>query len=261
MLRFDPLGDGISRVEYIDHMGGDAAVVQAARVSFANDEMSPTLIGGMRMSEDELRELERPTEEILELLRQRPELPFDEERDTKLIRYLARNNHWSPFEHVLVKHHIVTPIFVARQWHRHWTWSYNEMSRRYTEEDIQFYKPNDWRGQAASNRQASAGFIGSQAGYIDGIYETFLNQAQHLYEELLNQQVAREMARMVLPQATYTRFYGTVNLRSIMHFCAIRDDPHAQWEIQRFAQDLSQIARMIAPVTMEAYDDFVKGQV
>lgn len=216
--KLDPLGDGASVVELVDHMGNDASVVRAARVSFANDDQ-----------------------------------PFDAERDAKLIRYLADNRHGTPFEHTSVTFHVAAPIFVVRQWHRHRMFSYNEVSRRYTSEEIRFYAPGDqeWRAQGKSNRQSSEGRAGDSVE-AHFIYEEQVRSAKKAYYDMLDCGVAREQARMVLPQSLYTRMYVTGNLRSFAHFHGLRADEHAQPEIRVYAEAMGEILGDFFPISWAA---------
>ncbi len=200
-----------------DHMGYDLDVVNAARVSFQEESES-----------------------------------FDD-NDNKLLRYLMKHRHTSPFEMVEFKFVVRCPIFVARQWHRHRTWSYNEVSRRYTSEDQSFYTPPaDWiRKQAEKDRQASdeAEFEGLEFLRIQGITDL----AEDAYEKLLKEGVAREQARMVLPQNMYTTFYAKTDLSNLLHFIDLRMDPHAQWEIQQYGEAIVELIRPIVPATIDAF--------
>lgn len=236
VLSFDPLNDRKSLVELVDFMGGDHSIVRAARVSYANDEII------------------NPPSEIEEVLTERPSYPFDEDRDSKLIRFLLKHRHGTPFEHNAMTINASLPIIVVRQWHRHRIgWSYNEQSRRYTEENIQIFYPDTWRGQSESNRQASEGTIDNQE-YIDSLYRDVTNRAYEGYREMIAAGVTREQARLILPQATYTRMYATMNLRSLMHFVDLRDKPDAQEEMQVYAQAMGEIVKHIFPVTWEIYN-------
>lgn len=214
-------------VELIDSSGNDQRIVRAARVSFGGDLASN-----------------------------------DPEKDKKLIRYLIKNDHTSPLEHVTFTFHVICPIFVARQWMRHRTWSYNEISARYTEVDMDFYFPDEWREQSASNKQASAGPIQNQftQDSLKVSYAEFLARVEVMYNELLDAGVSREMARMVIPQAVMTRFYGTVDLHNLLRFIQLRDHAHAQSEIREYAVAMKEMARSVAPVAVAAWDEFKGGQ-
>ena len=215
-VKHDPLGDGVSVVELIAAMGDDASVVRAARVSFANE-------GAV----------------------------FEAERDEKLIRYLARNKHMTPFEHTSVTFHVAAPIFVVRQWQRHRAFSFNELSRRYTSEDIEVYVPPSWRGQSESSRQVSDGLVDGQ-DVVEEMYEESIGLALEHYDTMIKMGVAREQARMVLPQSLYARMYVTGNLRSFAHFHGLRADEHAQPEIQKYAFAIGSILGELYPVSWAA---------
>lgn len=215
-----PLNDEIGSVALVQHVGDDKSVVNAARVSFGGDNT----------------------------------LPFDE-KDAKLIRYLLKHEHGSPFEHNSLTFKIVAPIFVIRQWMRHRVGvSYNEISGRYVEVLEQFYTPEKFRQQAKSNRQASieAGDSLDQE-QAHQVWENAWKQAFQAYQDLLALGVTREQARGVLPLTMYSEFYFTCNLRSLFHFLALRDHPGAQWETQMYARALAQLAEPLFPSSFEAW--------
>lgn len=216
---FDVLGDGISFVRLINTMGSDVEIVNGARVSFG---------------------------------KRREEL---EEKDQVLIQYLADERHTSPFEHVAFTFHIKCPLFVTRQWHRHRTWSYNEISRRYTSMNLEFYTPKAYRQQAESNRQASTDDLLEETKdgqNIRDMVAAHTKDAYDFYESLIEQGVAREQARMVLPQNMYTEMYATVNLHNLIHFIELRIHTGAQWEIQQYAMKLLDLAEEAAPFAIKA---------
>ena len=224
--------DAIGCVEYIQHMGNDLTIVNAARVSFG-------------VAKDEV-----------------------DERDKKLIKYLVKNRHTSTLEHNVVTFKFTVPMFVRGQHHRHRTWSYNEISRRYTDVNIQFYEPKSFRTQHKSNRQASneLDLINPTITprfadkYIDasGAIVDFHKHSLNLFNELIKGGVCREQARGVLPQNLYTEYYGTVNLNNLIKFIHLRDDEHAQWEIQKVAQACKEIATELWPVAMQTYNELKK---
>jgi thymidylate synthase (FAD) len=226
--------DGYGSVELIRHMGSDQAIIDSARVSYAGDTSE-----------------------------------WRPEADPKLLRYLIKNKHWSPLECCTLTWHFVVPLFVARQHHRHRTWAVNEISRRYTSEDIEFYCPPEFRLQAKSNKQASDwDFTFDPKGcYLDYQSSTHMSQvvADHakrsmeLYEAMLDEGIAREQARMVLPQNMYTRYYGTVNLRNALAFIELREDAHAQWEIYKVAEVMRVDLTKLFPETMKAWADTRNG--
>lgn len=227
--------DGIGRVDYIQHMGTDLTVVNSARVSFGVEK----------------KELD--------------------DRDRKLIRYLIAHKHTSTLEHCAVTFRFIVPLFVRSQHHRHRTWSYNEISRRYTDVNIRFYQPDSFRTQHKSNRQASNAeeLINPETnteaffmtGYVTGdwnptaaeVIKRHNENSLFLYEELIKKGVCREQARGVLPQDLYTEYYGTVNLSNLLKFIDLRTHDGAQWEIQRVAQACLEIATDLFPETVGAY--------
>jgi len=216
---FDVLGDGISFVRLINTMGSDVEIVNGARVSFG---------------------------------KRREEL---DEKDKVLIQYLADERHTSPFEHVAFTFHIKCPLFVTRQWHRHRTWSYNEISRRYTSMNLEFYVPKAYRQQAETNRQASTDDlieVTKDGENINELVGDHTQKAFDFYENLIEQGVAREQARMVLPQNMYTEMYATVNLHNLIHFIELRIHAGAQWEIQQYALKLLDLAEEAAPYAIKA---------
>lgn len=210
-------------------MGSDLSVVRAARVSHAADWRAGVDTGS----------------------------------DANLIRYLWRNRHTTPFEAVTFTFEVKAPIFVIRQWHRHRTWSYNEVSARYTELPEEFYVPEKEKigKQAAMNKQArelDPNFIGDELtdkrwAEIQA-YEKFCAYAFDQYHELLAQGWPRELARMVLPMSTYTRMFATVNLLNLFRFIQLRKDEHAQWEMQQYARVLEDL---IEPIVPECHTAFV----
>lgn len=214
----DILNDGIGSVEIINSMGGDVDVVNAARVSF-----------GKRKD-------------------------LMDKDDEVLINYLVKHNHTSPFEHVAFTFHVKCPLFIRSQWMRHRTWSYNEISRRYTTENIEFFIPNEFRYQdTKKNLQGSDGGLHeSEAAVIRRQIEFHQNHSMGLYEEMLDRGVANEQARLVLPQSMYTEFYATVNLHNLAHFLRLRADSHAQLEMQEYANGIIELIQPIVPITGKA---------
>ena len=173
---------------------------------------------------------------------------FDES-DAKLLAYLLAHRHTTPFEHVTFQFHVKCPLFVARQWMRHRTWSYNEISRRYTSVDLSVHHPTELRGQGATNRQASAGTADSA---LCDVYGKAVDAALATYEALVAAGVCREQARGVLPSAMYTEFYATVDLHNLLHFIDLREAPDAQPEIQVYATALRELITSVVPQTMAA---------
>ena len=217
--------DGIGRVDYVNHMGDDITVVNSARVSFGVEK-----------------------EEL-------------DGKDKKLINYLIKHRHTSTLEHNLITFRFCVPLYVRSQHHRHRTWSYNEISRRYTDVNIKFYEPEAFRTQHKSNRQASnaeelidppveAIF---QPGRAEGLVRLHHATSLSLFNQLIEAGVCREQARGVLPQNLYTEYYGTVNLSNLLKFIDLRTHEGAQWEIQKVAEACLEIATDLFPVTVGAY--------
>jgi len=206
-------------VRLMDFMGGDLAVVQAARVSFGKESTDP-------------------------------------ERDHKLLDFLLANRHETPFEHSVFKFHIKCPIFVARQWFRHRIASYNEISGRYATMQEEFCLPDHLRTQKTRNYRyddlAEEDNIELRARMA-----SFYQSAYELYQELLERGVAREHARLVLPLSLYTQFYWTVNARSLMNFLSLRTEEHAQYEIRLYAEAINAIFREKMPWTSEAFGKYI----
>lgn len=219
--------DGIGRVEYVDHLGSDLTIVNAARVSFGTKK-----------------------EEL-------------DDKDKKLINYLISHRHTSTLEHNVLTCKFVVPLFIRSQHHRHRTWSYNEISRRYTDVDLMFYESSKFRTQHKSNRQASNPeecIDPVVFKYEDGgeITASSLVRSHHatslkLYNDLLESGVCREQARGVLPQNLYTEYYGTCNLNNLMKFVELRTHAGAQWEIQQVARAVLQIAADLWPYAVKSY--------
>jgi thymidylate synthase (FAD) len=221
-MLYEVLDKGFIRL--VDSMGDDTSVVQAARVSLGQGSKG-------------------------------------EERDQKLINFLMRNNHGTPFEMVSFKFHVKCPIFVMRQWIRHRMGSFNEISGRYVEFEDEFYIPEQWRSQASKNKQGSAGeteplISWEPIGLSDASPQLnrICNQLYEVYNELLNQGVAREQARMILPVNLYTQFYWQVNARSLMNFLSLRMAPDAQWEIRQYAYRVWDVFRNKMPWTAAAWE-------
>jgi thymidylate synthase (FAD) len=210
-------------VRLVDYMGSDQSIVQAARVSYG---------GG--------------TKSVRE--------------DRGLIRYLLRHDHTTPFEMVVLKFHIKAPIFVCRQWIRHRTASVNEESARYSIVREEFHEPSveDVGFQSKDNKQGRSNepvpqeIVDRFLAYLKENRETAYSQ----YEQFLQDNVARELARTVLPLSVYTQFYWQMNLHNLFHFLRLRLDPHAQKEIRDFAQQVALCAKAVAPYAWEAFEEY-----
>ena len=205
------------RSEYVQHCGSDLMVVRAARVSTGKEAVA-----------------------------------FGE-KEQKLIKYLATNKHFTPFEMCDITFLIECPIFIARQFHRHRTFSYNEWSGRYSEVGDNFYIPEKFLKQGTVNKQGSEGELEDKdsikmlelAEYQ--VYKAFEN-----YQCLLDHGISKEMARMVLPQNMMTKFYAKANLRNWMHYCSLRCDSHAQAEHQHLAKQVFHEILKMFPVSAGA---------
>lgn len=178
--------------------------------------------------------------------------------DRGLIRYLQRHRHTTPTEMVEFKFHHVMPIFVARQWIRHRTANVNEYSARYSIVKDRFYRPSKEYlcKQSATNKQGREGVLEDKTA---NEFLEYLDDAEALYEryeELTNNGVARELARIGLPASTYTEWYWKIDLHNLLHFLALRADSHAQQEIQDYANAMIRLIEPIVPVTMEAWNDY-----
>lgn len=225
-------------VRYIDHMGSDARIVEAARVSYKSPSKG-------------------------------------DDADKKLIAYLWKNKHTSPFEMAKITLNIKLPIFIMRQYVRHRMQNLNEVSARYTELPNEFYIPIVWRKQDTKNKQSSFDekdwnpevfpkelypdlYI---LGEGDSIRATeylrnYCDHAYNKYQNLLKVGVAREMARMVLPLNIYTECYACWDLKNLLHFITLRDDNHAQAEIQEYGRAIKFICKDLFPWTMDAYEKY-----
>lgn len=220
-IKFSPLGDDISSLELIRVSGSDLDIANAARVSYGriSTELS--------------------------------------ERDEKLIGFLMRHNHTSPFEHNQLSFRVKAPIYVIREWMRHRMNSYNEISYRYVKADVQYYIPKKWRYQHKTNKQASEGSFQDEA--LKKEYIACLENAHKTYESLMQQGVCREQARGVLPVCIYSEFIFTCNLHSLMHFLKLRLDPGAQQEIRAYAYGILLLAQKHFPVSLGAWKDTYMG--
>jgi len=168
---------------------------------------------------------------------------------------LMKHDHGTPFEHLSFTFHIRCPLFVARQWFRHRIGSFNEISGRYVKVDTDFWAPSEWRINDQENKQASSegGFTPLENAELHRIYHDALDTCQIAYTKLLSQGVAREQARGILPLATYTEFYWSVNARSLFNFIRLRAAPNAQQEIRDYANVITDIVTPLAPWTFAAF--------
>jgi thymidylate synthase (FAD) len=231
------LDHGFIRV--IDYMGDDGAIVQAARVSYGR--------GTRRVSED-----------------------------AGLIRYLMRHRHSTPFEMCEIKYHVKLPIFVARQWIRHRTANVNEYSARYSVLDREFYipEPEQLAAQSSVNRQGRGEVLqGDEAAEVLALLRDDAARTYDHYTHMLNEApdgtkadesrhgLARELARMNLTLNTYTQWYWKIDLHNLLHFCSLRADPHAQYEIRVYADAMLATIKAWVPAAYEAFLDYRLGAV
>jgi thymidylate synthase (FAD) len=175
-----------------------------------------------------------------------------------LINYMMKHKHGTPFEHINFTFHIKCPIFIARQWFRHRIGSFNEISGRYVKLNTLFWNPTEWRKNLnPRNKQDSVVGEWSEAELegIDSTFQSALETILNTYEFLLEQGVAREQARAILPVGTYTEFYWTVNARSLFNFLELRTHHTAQKEMQEYAQAVGALSAPIAPITFSAWEN------
>ena len=172
--------------------------------------------------------------------------------DKELMNYLAQNLHMTPFEHQSATFKVVLPLFVAREWMRHRTQSYNEVSMRYSSNPVgKFYYPQVWRKQASRNKQSSAGEVEDQAGCTE-ILKAAYEHALGAYNKLIEKGACREQARSVVPVGNYTEFYATCNLRNWVHFYNLRIASDAQWEIRQYARCIGEFLSELWPDSWES---------
>ena len=223
-------GDQIGSVSLVAHMGTDLTIVNSARVSFGN-------------TKTELND-----------------------KDRRLIKFLVKHKHTSTFEHNVATFKFVVPLFVRSQHHRHRTWSYNEISRRYTEKNMDFYLPSRFRTQHKSNRQASNpeelidpkvwpedSVLAKSSMTMSELLQIRTRDCLGTYKDMIERGVCREQARMVLPQNLYTEYYGTCNLSNLLKFIDLRSHEGAQWEIQKVANACLDIASELWPIAVASF--------
>ena len=236
MIKSDVLDKGF--IEVIDSLGNDLTVVNSARVSF-----------GKRKEK------------------------WDKS-DERLVRYLAKHKHYSPFRHLQVQFHIKAPEFVMRQWYKHVVGiettsnssakdhAWNEISGRYVEVE-DFYVPDVWRKQSEDNKQASEGevmFVKEDGTEIvdprpNHMYHSLMKQVKMYYERLIDVGVAKEQARVVLPLSQYTEVYWTASFQAVMNFIELRNEKTSQWEIQEYAKVLLKQMKEVFPKTTKLWSE------
>jgi len=216
-------------VTYIDHMGSDLSVVNAARVSFGkkSEALGTSGIVGEPMT------------------------PILSDPDKRLIKYLAKHSHMSPFGHAFASFHVKAPIFVARQLVKHKFLRWNEISRRYVDDDPEFYVPDEWRDKSADKKQGSGGK--SQSQYFPNIYvKEVADKALGDYKKMLVQGICPEQARMVLPQSTMTEWYWSGSLDAFIDMCNLRCKEDTQLETRLVADCIRSEMIKLFPVSVEA---------
>jgi thymidylate synthase (FAD) len=221
-------------VRYIDHMGSDERICEAARISYKSPSKG-------------------------------------DDQDKKLLAYLWKNKHTSPFEQVSITYNIKLPLFVQGQMVRHRTQRLNQVSARYTEMVDEFYIPKEWRKQDTKNKQGSNNdedlskkeipiynYDGVLVDYFDisSALSHHCKKSYQLYKQLLDIGVSKEMARMLLPQNLYTEIYSNWDLNNLTRFFSLRIEEHAQLEIREYAKAMLEIAKQLYPWTIEAYEKY-----
>ena len=209
-------------VTYIDHMGSDLSVVNAARVSFGKkSEWHQRIYSG--------------------------EPNILKTKDAKLIRYLAKHNHKSPFNHTFATFHVKAPVFVARQLVKHEYMPWNEISRRYVDEEPELYEAPVWRGRSADKKQGSSGEVRSNANV-----HYFNNNALQMYKQLLDEGVAPEQARMILPQSMMTEWYWSGTVYAFAKMCQLRMQQDTQQESREVAMQIDEYMEKLYPESWKA---------
>jgi len=214
-------------VTYVDHMGDDLSVVNAARVSFGKKS-------------DYMPRVHMGEPKVLQY------------KDDRLIKYLAKHKHKSPFNHTFTTFHVKAPVFVARQLVKHEYMPWNEISRRYVDSEPEFYVPDVWRGRSADKKQGSEGVVKSNAN-VPYFNTTLLG----VYTQLLDEGVAPEQARMVLPQSMMTEWYWSGTLYAFAKMCSLRLKADTQVETQYVAQKIALTMADLYPVSWDALMEYM----
>jgi thymidylate synthase (FAD) len=209
-------------VTYVNHMGDDLSVVNAARVSFGKKS-------------DYMPRVHMGEPKVLQY------------KDDRLIKYLAREKHKSPFNHAFATFHVKAPVFVARQLVKHEYMPWNEISRRYVDDTPEFFKPNYWRGRAENVKQGSSGEVKSNANVA---YQ--YHKMEGLYKQLLDEGVCPEQARMILPQSMMTEWYWSGTLYAFAKMCGLRLKEDTQAETRIVAEKIEDVMATLYPVSWEA---------
>lgn len=216
-------------VRLVEHMGSDLSIVRNARVSY--DAAWRT--------------------------------GADDGKDAKLLNYLIKNKHTSPFESCVFTFDVKAPIFVFRQWHRHRTWSFNEISARYSELPEEYYVPDESQitTQSASNKQMRTDVQHPSATHIAGLIKTQSASAFAIYKALIAEGCPRELARSVLPVGTYSHMFCSVDLHNLFHFLKLRLHSHSQFEIRVYAEAMLQLIEPIVPISVAAFREHILGEI
>ena len=218
------------KATYIEHMGSDMSVVNSARVSFGKKSDS---IGSYD----------------IHMGNWAGEIPVLEDRDEKLIKYLAKHKHLSPFGHCFASFHVKAPVFVARQLVKHKFLRWNEISRRYVDDDPEFYAPSEWRGKSEDKKQGSDGTVEVRGSVPVG---RAMYACRDAYEGLLKVGVCPEQARMVLPQSMMTEWYWSGSLDAFADMCRLRCAPDTQAETRMVANEISELMGELYPSSWDA---------
>ena len=220
-------------VSLVDHMGDDLSVVNAARVSYSKKATWGWNDG-----------------------------TYLKDKDVKLVNYLAKHNHWSPFGHASMQFHIKAPVFVARQLVKHQVGLvWNEVSRRYVDDEPEFYEPEEWRGRPQNSKQGSSDEVidinpsGGSGPMMVNDYQQAIRSTKWAYEELLRKGVSPEQARMVLPQSMMTEWYWSGTLYAFARVCNLRCKPDAQKETQNVGWGIDKHAAELFPACWNALRD------
>ena len=229
------------KVTYKDHMGSDLSVVNAARVSFGKES---------HFMEDQVQELDMGTWS--------GSIPVLSAKDEKLVGYLAKHKHMSPFGHCFASFHVKAPIFVARQLVKHKFLRWNEISRRYVDDEPEFYTPEVWRKKAESVKQGSSDEAVTNLGDFTNrkspefLYVIEMKRSITLYNRMLGGGVAPEQARMVLPQSTMTEWWWSGSLDAFADMCYLRCKEDTQYESRLVANQISELMKKLFPVSWDA---------
>ncbi len=186
----------------------------------------------------------------------------DDGKDAKLLNYLLKNKHTSPFESCVFTFDVKAPIFIFRQWHRHRTWSFNEISARYAELPEEFYVPelDQITTQSATNKQMRTDLQHPQAQDCANLIHSTNSASFAAYKAMIADGVPRELARSVLPVGTYSHMFATVDLHNLFHFLKLRLHSHAQYEIRVYAEAMLELIEPIVPVSVAAFRQHILGE-